>query len=386
MKRVLIYLSFVSMIVGVMAFQCSSAELTGAKLYIQQKQYDKAKEALQKEIDKNPASDEAYYLLGFLHGEEGDIPKMKEAFDKSLAISKKFEQQIIESQKYYWATSFNKGVSDFNKATKATNPDSVNLFYERAVTDFTNAIILEPDSVASYSNLVYAYFNMNRVDDAIPVLEKAANVAPSAELMGMLGQVYNEKGAKLLENYQTSKNADDSVKAIEWYNKSIKVLEVARTKYPEDGDILLRLSNAYIGANKLDVAMTAFQAGVEQEPENKYYRYNYGVLLLNAKDYAAAEEQFKVAVDVDPDYTNAVYNLAVTYVRWGAQMREEMEAKGEVTDAYKDKFNAAIPHLEKYLATTPKEPLIWELLGRVYANLGMQEKSEDAFKKADQYR
>jgi tetratricopeptide (TPR) repeat protein len=335
MKRVIIYLSFVSMILGIMAFQCSSAELTGAKLYIQQKQYDKAKEALQKEIEKNPASDEAYFLLGSLYGEENDIAKMKEAFDKSLSISKKFEKVILDANKYYWATSFNRGVGNFNKATKAENKDSITIFYEKAVNDFNNAIILEPDSVASYSNLVYAYFNMNRVDDAIPVLEKAANVAPSAELTGMLGQVYNEKGAKLMENYQASKNADDSLKAMEWYNKSIKVLEGARAKYPDDGDILLRLSNAYIGANKLDVAMNAFKAGVEQEPENKYYRYNYGVLLLNAKEYALAEEQFKVAVDVDPDYTNAVYNLAVTYVRWGAQMREEMEAKGEVTDAYR---------------------------------------------------
>jgi predicted Zn-dependent protease len=189
-----------------------------------------------------------------------------------------------------------------------------------------------------------------------------------------------------MENYHTSKNIEDSVQAIDMYNKAIKVLEEGRSKFPENGDILLRLSNAYIGANKLDVAMNAFKAGVEKEPDNKYYRYNYGVLLLNSKDYAGAETQFKKAVELDGEYTNAIYNLAVTYVRWGAQMREEMETKGEVNDSYKEKFNLAIPLLEKYLTTNPKEPQIWELLGRVYANLGMQEKSEDAFKKADQYR
>lgn len=386
MKRTFIYLGILGIVLSFMAFQCSSAELTGAKLYIQQKQYDKAKDALQKEVQKNPLSDEGWYLLGYLYGEEGNYAQMMEAFDKSLAASKKFEPQIQESNKYYWATSFNKGVSDFNKATKTTSKDSSDMFYSRAIEDFNNAILLEPDSIASYSNLVYAYFNTNRVDEAIPVLEKANQLGASADIVGMLGQIYNEKAGKMMDAYQSSKNVEDSLKAIEMYNKSIRVLEEGRTKFPDDGDILLRLSNAYIGANKLDVAMSAFQTGVEKEPDNKYYRYNYGVLLLNAKDYTAAEEQFKKAVELDPEYTNAIYNLAVTYVRWGAQMREEMEAKGEVNDTYKEKFNAAIPYLEQYLSSNPQEPQIWELLGRVYANLGMTEKSDDAFKKADQYK
>lgn len=386
MKKAFIYLSVLGMVLGVMAFQCSSAELTGAKLYIQQKQYAKAQEALKKEVEKNPTNDEAWYLLGYLYGEEGNIPQMQESFNKSLAISKKFEPQIVESNKYYWATSFNKGVTNFNRATKASTKDSVDLFYEKAVNEFNNAIILQPDSIASYTNLVYAYFNMGKTDEAVPVLEKAMKVTSDADVIGMLGQIYNEKGGKLMESFHTSKNVEDSVKAIDMYNKAVKVLEEGRTKFPENGDILLRLSNAYIGANKLDVAMNAFKAGVEKEPENKYYRYNYGVLLLNSKDYADAETQFKKAVELDGEYTNAIYNLAVTYVRWGAQMREEMETKGEVNDSYKEKFNLAIPLLEKYLTTNPKEPQIWELLGRVYANLGMQEKSEDAFKKADQYR
>jgi len=41
MKRTFIYLSVLGMVLSFMAFQCSSAELTGAKLYIQQKQYEK---------------------------------------------------------------------------------------------------------------------------------------------------------------------------------------------------------------------------------------------------------------------------------------------------------------------------------------------------------
>jgi len=52
MKRSFITLSLIGIALAFMAFECSSAELTGAKLYINQKQYAKAKEALEKEVAK----------------------------------------------------------------------------------------------------------------------------------------------------------------------------------------------------------------------------------------------------------------------------------------------------------------------------------------------
>ncbi|MBI1939799.1 MAG: tetratricopeptide repeat protein [Ignavibacteriales bacterium] len=386
MKKAVIYLSLVAMAMGFMAFQCASPELTGAKLYINQKQYDKAKESLLKEVEKNPKSDEGWYMLGYLYGEEGNFQKMLESFDKSLEASKKFEKEVMESKKYHWATSFNKGVSYFNNGAKATTPDSMKLFFDKAIQQFNNAILCEADSVVAYSNLTYAYLNSNRTDEAIPVLEKMTKLGKTAEGFSMLGQIYNEKGSAEMDKYQTSKTAQDSLNAVQHYNKAIQVLSEGRAKFPEDGEILLRLSNAYIGANKLEEAMTAFKAGVEKEPENKFYRYNYGVLLLNSKDFAGAEVQFQKAIELDPEYTNAVYNLSVTYVRWGSEIREKAEAEGKEDMSYQDKFKLALPLMEKYLQTKPDEPVIWDLLGKIYANLGMTDKSQEAFKRADEYR
>ncbi|MEW6196258.1 MAG: tetratricopeptide repeat protein [Bacteroidota bacterium] len=386
MKKGILYVSLIAMVMGLMAFQCSSPELTGAKLYINQKQYDKAKEALMKDVEKNPKSDEGWYLLGYLYGEEGNVPKMLESFTKSLEASAKFQSQINESKKYYWATSFNKGVSYFNNGAKASTKDSMNLFFEKAITQFNNAILCEPDSAVTYSNLVYAYLNMGRTEEAIPHLKTMVKMGASADGFGMLGQIYNDKAASLMEQYRTSKAVQDSVEAMNYYNQAVQVLEEGRAKFPEDGDILLRLSNAYIGANRLDVAMNAFKAGVEKEPDNKYYRYNYGVLLLNSKMYPEAEVQFNKAIELDAEYVNAIYNLGVTYVRWGTDIREKAEAEGQQDTSYQEKFKLALPLMEKYLQTNPNEPAIWDLLGKIYANLGMTDKSEEAFKKADEYR
>lgn len=386
MKRILLSLVMITMALGITAFQCSSTELTSARLYIQQKNNPKAKEALLREVEKNPKSDEGYYLLGYIYGEESDYTKMVESFDKSLEISKKFETKIKESRKFHWADNFNKGVSYFNRAQAVGTEDSIKMYFDRSIETFHNAILCEPDSADTYKNLTFAFLNANRSDEAEEPLKKIIKMKGTADSYVMLAQLYTDKGIKSMESFKTGKDKADSLESIAFYDKTITLLGEARKKYPDNGDLLLLLSNAYVSANKLDVAKDAFKTGVEKDPGNKYYRYNYGVLLLGANDFEDASEQFKAAVGLDSEYQNAVYNLAVTYVKWGSTIREKAEAEGKEDESYKEKFKLALPHLEKYVELKSDEPAVWELLGRVYANLGESEKSTKAFEKADSLR
>ncbi|MBK7105884.1 MAG: tetratricopeptide repeat protein [Ignavibacteriae bacterium] len=379
MKRTVSIILLFSMVLGFSAFQCSSTELTSAKLYIQQNNYDKAMESLEKEVQKNPKSDEGFYLLGFINGEKGNVPKMLENFDQSLKISNKFEKNIIESKKYHWADNFNKGVQLFNKGAKAGDTDSAKIIFDQSIEKFNNAIACEPDSADTYLNLAYAHLNKGDRDAAIVSFKKIVDLTNSAESYAQLGEIYLQKGVEI-------KEAGDKEKGMDYFNQAIGVLEKGRKEHPANGDILLLLSNSYIAAEKLDVAKDAFKAGVEQEPENKIYRYNYGSLLLNANEYPEAEVQLKKAIELDANYENALYNLAVTYVKWGATIREDAEAKETKSEEYKTKFEAALPLLEKFLTLNEKEGAVWDLLGKVYANLGMGAKSEEAFKKADMYK
>jgi len=368
------------------AFQCSSTELTSAKLYIQQKNYAKAMEVLQKEVTKNPNSDEGYYYLGYLHGEKGEYNKMIEAFNKSLSISKKFEKNIDDFKKSYWASSFNKGVAFFNRATKVTAEDSIKMYYERATSAFNDAIMIEPDSADTYKNLAFALLQAGKQDEAATTLENLLKIRQTADTYRLLGEIYTTQGLNLNNQYKESKTASDSVKAMEKYNKAVAVLEEGRNKYPDDQEILYYLSNAYISANKMDVAMETFKAGVEKSPENPFYRYNYGTLLLQANKYEPAEEQFKKAIEIDPEYHNAIYNLAVTYVKWGTTLREKADEAGVDNPEYKNKYNQALPLLKRVTELKPEDAAVWETLAKVYAVLGMNQESKDAFEKADQLR
>jgi tetratricopeptide (TPR) repeat protein len=370
---------------GFVAFQCSSTELTSARLYIQQKNYPKAIEVLEQEIAKNPKSAEGYYLLGYVYGEEGEIEKMIENFNKSVNAGKEFEANISDSRKYHWQDQFNRGVALFNRATKATSEDTSKMFFDRSINSFENAILCQPDSVDTYKNLVFAYLNVDMEEEAITPLKKIIEMSHSPDSYAMLGEIYYNRGIENMNNYIETKNAEDSLKAIEWYNTTIDLLEDGRTHHPEDSDMLMILSNAYVNADRLDEAMASFENGVEKDPENKLYRYNYGVLLLGANQFEKASAQFQAAVDLDPEYTNALYNLGVTYVKWGTEMREDHLEDDNYTE-YQEKFKLALDPLKTYLEFEPDDSKVWELLGKIYANLGMSEESKEAFDKADMYR
>ncbi len=375
-------------LVGLMftGFSCSSSSLTGARLYLQQKQYDKAYEALQKEISTNPASDEGWYLLGQLYGDRGQIDSMLVSFNKSLSISKLYEKDIDNYKKYQYANEFNKGVADFQKASSHSNADSIKILYNNSIDAFNKAIMIEPDSASTYKNVAFVYMNAGRYDDAISPLQKIIDLENSRDGYKFLGQIYYEKAQKLKNQYGIAHNVQDSLSYMEYYNKAIKVLEKGRKSYPSDSDILLLLSNSYIGADKIEVAMDAFKSGVEMDPQNKFYHYNYGVLLLGSGDYQAAVDQFKKAIEIDPSYINAQYNLGVAYLKWGNDMNKKADEMGNKNEAYKEKIEMSIPYLKKAVQLDASQADMWETLGRAYTIMGKQTEAKEAFDKSDQLR
>lgn len=367
-------------------FQCSTTELTSAKLYMQQKNYDKALATLKKEVEKNPASDEGWYLIGNIYGDQGKYDSLVMAYDKSLAISNKFESDINQSKIYYWANLFNSGVSNFQRGNKATDKDSSKIFYDKSISAFTTASILEPDSADTYKNLAFVYMSSGDNEDAIAPLKKLVKLNNEFDGYRYLGEIYYSLGTLRKSDYKSSGDVKDSIDANNYFTDAANILEEGTKLYPGDADLLRTLSASYIEIGKSDVALSTFKALVDKEPDNKVFRYNYGVVLLSNNQFEQAEKEFLKAIELDPEYNNAIYNLAVTYVKWGTQMNKEASEKDQLSDVYKEKYEEALPYLEKVTTTDKSDAAIWELLGKVYSVLGMQDKAMDAFNHADQLR
>ncbi|MCW9094917.1 MAG: tetratricopeptide repeat protein [Ignavibacteriaceae bacterium] len=369
-----------------LGFQCSSTELNSAKLYIQQKNWDKALEALKADVEKNPKSDEGYYLLGTVYSEMDRTEEMIEAFDNSLAISNKFADKINEYRAYQWANNYNRGVSLFQRGNNTADKDSSKMYYDMAIDAYKKATILEPDSGLTYRNLAFVYLTTNQTEESIEPLKKLIELEKAEEGYQYLGEVYYTLGLNKMSEFKNDGNKEDSIKAMDYYNKGIMTLEEGLKLYPDNSEMLNASTNSYIGAGRINEAITSAKALVEKEPDNAVYHYNYGVLLLNVEKYQDAETQLLKAIELDPNYENAIYNIAVTYVKWGTAINKEAEAQGVLSEDYKQKYQKALPYLEKVVELDAKNPEMWELIGKVYSVLGMNDDANNAFKKADELR
>jgi cytochrome c-type biogenesis protein CcmH/NrfG len=65
-------------------------------------------------------------------------------------------------------------------------------------------------------------------------------------------------------------------------------------------------------------------------------------------------------------------------------MSKEAEENEDFSGEYKKKYEKALPYLESVVGVDPENAEIWELLGKVYSVLGMQDKALEAFGKSDQ--
>jgi len=368
------------------AYQCASTEITSARLYIQQKNYDKAEEVLKKEVTKNPQSEEGWYLTGFVKHEKRDYRGMYEAFNQALKIGKKYEREINGLLKASWAENFNDGVNYFNAANRSANQDSAKILRQKAINAFETAIMMQPDSNDTYRNLVFVYLSAGDLDGAIEPSERWVNKVKSLESYQFITELYYTKAEQQWNKYQTSKNPADSVKAVELYQITEKYATEGLAKYPNDGTLNSFLFNTYISLGKKDLALSKAKAAVEANPNDKFANYNAGTMLLEAKEYEQAVKYFKKALEIDPKYENAIYNIAACYINWGIQVREKEEEANKTDKSYLQYFENAKTYLEQLVELSPNDFKTWERLGQVYAVLGMKEKAEAAFNKADELR
>jgi tetratricopeptide (TPR) repeat protein len=107
---------------------------------------------------------------------------------------------------------------------------------------------------------------------------------------------------------------------------AVPLLEGASEMFPDNTDIQAQLLNAYQASGQIDRAMTKYEEQIARDPDNKLYLYNYGSLLLQAEMYDKAIANLTRAVELDPDYGNAFYNLGAAYINQAVEYSEEINA------------------------------------------------------------
>jgi len=354
----------------------SDPNVTGARLEMQNEDYDRVLELTSAAIETNPENQEAYFLRGEAYRMKAEntesaeeradlLAEMTDAYERSLELGHD-AAEITNRLQVAWGFEMNRGASAFRRA--ADDPTA----YDDAAASFGNAIMVQPDSSAGYLNQGLALLASGESAAAAEPLQMAIDKgAESAEAYIYLGRIYlaSDRG-----------------------NDALTVLEQGREFFPENEELQTELLNAYVRAGQTERAIEAYEARIAAEPQNPLYRYNYGSLLLQAERYDEAIEQLEQAVELDPQNANAFYNLGAAYQNKAASFNQRI-SELEDTDAPQaeveaaiseraDLLNEALPSLEsaRELSEQAGEDAapICQALFQVYASLGMDEEAQDA--------
>ena len=392
MKRVspILVALFATIYFSLTGFQCGSAESTSAKLYMQQHQYDKAEDALEKQVAKYPDDEEAWFMLGQVRIELKKYLEANKAYDKALSISDVHKKEITNNKMFYWGHFLNAGVEAYNDGR--TTPAK----YDSAIVDFESAIQFEPDSATTYHYLALAQLAKGEEDKAVGSLEQALQRKPGyGDALKILAGIYLSRANDKLD-------AKDQAGAKANFRKAAELYEAAHKSYPDRIEYISQLIDIYQKLDQEEKSLALTRDALARDPNNRAFIYVYGEFLLKQNKFDQSVEQLKKVADKKPDsvdviYTNANYNLGVAYQNWGVNMKEAAEKKleeeqksgrkpknAQEDQSYKEKFNLARVYFEKTSELKPDDPVVWQQLGKLYAVLNMPEKAKAAFKRFDE--
>ncbi len=370
-----------------MGFQCSSPNITSGKLYLQQYQssknkekLEKAQEAFDKEIKEKPNSAEGWYWIGHVYAEKKEYGKLQEAWSKAQQLGGKSTAEIENYRLSYWGQAFNYGANTFKKAQLTKNK----ALYEEAAETFAAAAMLEPDSSAKYNAYVYQAFalmGMGNTEAAREPLKKQIAENPTAEAYSALGQL-------IVLDANAQKKAGNTEAANAKYEEALNLLNRAIADFPENPDLNNELLNTYIAADRVKEAVEKFQSYADNNPKDASAQYAAGTAFLQISQFENATTYLERALNLDPENTSAMYNIAVAYLRWGAGLRDAEDTSdpnAQQTD-YRSVIKKSVPFVQKLVELQPDAPENWDLAGKIFATIGMTKEAEDAYNKADALR
>ena len=315
---------------------CEDQYTAGAKVYMQQNNYDKAIEQCLLAVDQIPNNAEAYYVLGQAYGQKGMYREMNTAFNKSLAISPVHEADIKYNRDKFYAELFNSGVAKIKE-------DKL----DEAARKFEIATEILPKKLDGYKNLAFTYTKMGKDSMAIETYRKAVVIdSTDMELRTFMGILYYK--AKKFESCIST---------------MATVMTKANPNSKQYADALYYTAYSYDLLGKADEALGVYTKALEQSPNDVDLLFNLGRLHYVKSDYAKALEYFSKVLLANPGDFEGNMNVGNCYL----QMK---------------KYQESLPFLEKAVSIKADNSQAWNNLAVACINLGMKDKGKDAFDKA----
>lgn len=164
--------------------------------------------------------------------------------------------------------------------------------------------------------------------------------------------------------------------------KAMSVIQKGRKLLGDDLNLLIAECNIYLAQNKTEQAQALLDVAVQRDPKNPMLHYAIGVNMAEFGEFERAETSYNKAIELKPDYFDAIYNLGALYVNTAASIMEEAnKLPMEDTEGYNklktkadDLLNKAIPVLEKAESISPNDLNTLYSLKQLYTRTNNLEK------------
>ncbi len=260
------------------------------------------------------------------------LDEAAKAYQQTIKYDEKKAYPEASGNLMYCANSFlNSGVAFFNDKN-----------YGKAVELFEKSILINKESFNridsnSIFNAALASDRGNMTDKAKLFFQqlidmKYGGAEDGARNYSMLAAVYNKEN-----------NTD----------KYLETVAAGRKAFPNDKDLIIEELNFYLKAGKDKEALANLDLAIKNDPNNQTLHFALGTIYDKLEQYDNAEASYKKAIEIKPDYFDALYNLGALFFNKGAK---QTSIANDIKDDAKyraamvkvdDIFKQSLPFLEK---------------------------------------
>ena len=288
----------------------------------------------------------------------------QEAIIKAKALDTKgeFKAQIESAEKNLAIMMQNKGVAAFGKKD-----------YKEAFNSFKFISDVMPTDTLFSMYTAIAAKNADMYDEAIKYYNKTIELNP--------------KNVNLFQELsRTHMSKKDTAAAL-------KTIEAGRLAHPNNMGLVFDELNIYLNRGEGAKQISKIEGAIAKDPTNKTLYFVSGVAYSANKDFVKAENAYKKALELDANYSDAIYNLAIIYINRGndyiIQANKLPNTKASevkynaLRKSFMDELGKSAPLLEKARELNPKDANTLTTLREVYVKLNNLDKAAEVKKALD---
>jgi tetratricopeptide (TPR) repeat protein len=376
MKKIMM---LVALLITVTTLMGQRSERTNAFMYNRNGEYEKAREAIDKAIEHPKTMDDAtaWMYRGIIYLNIYINEDFKHLDDEALEkahVSLKKAMELDEKDRLDKKTEILPRIEAIGQ-----------LYFEEAVQAF-NAT----DFGAASGLFMKSYHVADGIDkvDTLAIMN-AAMAAARAEMFQETIDLYSQVLDIGVSEAEIYRNLAIAYRNLENREKMMEYLEKGRELYPDDAGLILEEINAYLAIGEGEKVVDDLKMLVEQDPQNFSIFFVLGTIYGDETneemfDVEAAEEYYLKAIEINPDYYDAIYNLGALYINESNKIQvvandlplSETKEYEKLTEEANVIIRKALPYLEKAYEMNPNDQETLQVLRTVYARFNETEKLE----------